>query len=388
MTPTFLTVVLAAFLSGDPTPTADAAPRKPNPLAPSLPLLTSDEEDQLDKIIDRFMLFDTGELKGDEGKKALGDFEKLGPEAIPALIRGINRAAVMEKSCPTLVIAKKLSRMLAASDDDELLDFAYDNIAAGVDRSQHMAVLQNLRVMCMLRRNALQRLAERTGVKAPHKMTTAELADAMARDSGNRLKMELMELGQRKGPDVLTGLIAAAGNKDQDVQKLARDLMVAQMATQGIDIIQTEMPRRTHRRTAGGGAGGGEIHQPGRRSDWSPGRPRRRRGRRRASIAGEDQRRRGFRPGVFLAVGRRGGLQEVAGMVGQGGGSDGQRRSNGKAAAACLPPRIVQPLPRRHCRPPHLQRVEQFVRLRRVQHQRPVFGPQEALADHVIQPAQ
>ncbi len=241
MTPTLLTVVLAAFLSGDPTPTDDPAPRKPNPLAPSLPLLTSDEEDQLDKIIDRFMLFDTGELKGDEGKKALGDFEKLGPEAIPALIRGINRAAVMENSCPTLVIAKKLSRMLVASDDDELLDFAYDNIAAGVERSQHMRVLQDLRVMCMLRRNALQRLAERTGVKAPHKMTTAELADAMARDSGNRLKMELMELGQRKGPDVLTGLIAAAGNKDQDVQKLALELMVGQMATQGIEVVQIEM---------------------------------------------------------------------------------------------------------------------------------------------------
>ncbi len=240
MTPTLLTVVLAAFLSGDPTPT-DAAPRKPNPLAPSLPQLTPDEENQLDKIIDRFMLFDTGQLAGDEGKKALSDFEKLGPEAIPALIRGINRAAVMENSCPTLVIAKKLSRMLAASNDDELLDFAYDNIAAGIERSQHMRVLQDLRVMCMLRRNALIRLAERTGVKAPHKMTTAELADAMARDSGDRLKMELMELGQRKGPDALTGLIAAAGNKDQDVQKLALDLLVGQMAAQGIEVVQTEL---------------------------------------------------------------------------------------------------------------------------------------------------
>ena len=91
--------------------------------------MTSDEEDQLDKVIDRFMLFDTGQLKGDEGKTALEDFEKLGPEAIPALIRGINRAAVMENSCPTLVIAKKLKTMLAASDDQDLLDFAHDNIA-------------------------------------------------------------------------------------------------------------------------------------------------------------------------------------------------------------------------------------------------------------------
>ena len=241
MTPTLLTIALAAFLAADPTTTGDPAPRKPNPLAPSLPLLTSAEEDQLDTIIDRFMLFDTGQLKGDEGKKALADFEKLGPEAIPALIRGINRAAIMENSCPTLVIAKKLTRMLSASDDAELLDFAYDNIAAGIERSQHMRVLQDLRVGCMVRRNGLLRLAEKTGLKAPRKMTTAELADAMARDSGNRLKMELMELGQRKGPDVLTGLIAAAGNKDDDVQKLALDFLVSQMATQGIDVIQTEL---------------------------------------------------------------------------------------------------------------------------------------------------
>ncbi len=241
MTPTLLTVALAAFLSADPAAADDPAPRKPNPLAPSLPQLTSEEEDQLDKIIDRFMLFDTGQLQGDEGKKALADFEKLGPEAIPALIRGINRAAVMENSCPTLVIAKKLMRMLQASDDAELLDFAYDNIAAGVDRSQHMRVLQDLRVGCMIRRNALLRLEEKTGIKPPHKMTTAELADAMARDSGNRLKMELMELGQRKGPEVLTGLIAAAGAKDADVQKLALDLMTSQMAAQGIEVIQTEL---------------------------------------------------------------------------------------------------------------------------------------------------
>ena len=117
---------------------------QPNPLAPSLPLLTSDEENHLDKVIDRFMLFDTGQLKGEEGKTALQDFTNLGPESIPALIRGINRAAVMDQSCPTLVIAKKLKGCSMASDDQDLLDFAHDNIAAGIERSQHLNVLQDL----------------------------------------------------------------------------------------------------------------------------------------------------------------------------------------------------------------------------------------------------
>ena len=158
------------------------------------------------------MLFDTGQLKGEEGKTALQDFTNLGPDAIPALIRGINRAAVMEQSCPTLVIAKKLKTMLMASDDQDLLDFAHDNIAAGVERSQHMNVLQDLRVMCMLRRNALARLEER-GPKPPRKMTTSELVDAAGGERGPRLKQVLTELAQRKGPDVLKGLVAAAGRR-------------------------------------------------------------------------------------------------------------------------------------------------------------------------------
>ena len=170
MTPMLLTVVFAALLSADPAAADDA--REAEPARTSLPLLTSDEETHLDKVIDRFMLFDTGQLKGEEGKAALQDFTSLGPESIPALIRGINRAAVMDQSCPTLVIAKKLKVMLMASDDQDLLDFAHDNIAAGVERSRHLNVLQDLRVMCMLRRNALARLEEK-GPKPPRKMTTS-----------------------------------------------------------------------------------------------------------------------------------------------------------------------------------------------------------------------
>ena len=204
-------------------------------------MLTSDEEDHLDKVIDRFMLFDTGQLKGAEGKAALDDFTKLGPEAIPALIRGINRAAVMEQSCPTLVIAKKLKILLMASNDQDLLDFAHDNIAAGVERSQHMNVLQDLRVMCMFRRNALARLEAR-GPKPPRKMTTSELAAAAAGgERGTRLKQVLMELGQRKGPDVLKGLVAAADGGNTEVRALSLDLMDRHLTRQGIEFVQKKL---------------------------------------------------------------------------------------------------------------------------------------------------
>lgn len=239
MTPTLLTAVLAVVLSANPA--NDDAALKINPVAPSLPYLTLDEEHHLDKVIDRFMQFDTGHLRGEDGKTALQDFMKLGPEAIPALIRGINRAAVMEQSCPTLVIAKKLRSLLMASDDQELLDFARDEIAAGVERSQHMNVLQDLRVMCMLRRNALARLEERTGVKSPRKMTTTELADAANGANSPRMKLVLVELARRKGPEALRGLATAAGSDDKEVRQLGRGLLDRYLGRQDIDFIQKEL---------------------------------------------------------------------------------------------------------------------------------------------------
>src|SRR5215813_5260811 len=55
--------------------------RKPHPLAPSLPMLTPEEEKKIDDIIDRFILYDTGQLTGEAGRKALREFEALGPDA-------------------------------------------------------------------------------------------------------------------------------------------------------------------------------------------------------------------------------------------------------------------------------------------------------------------
>ncbi len=240
MTPTLMITVLAVVFSANPAP-SDAAPRQANPLAPSLPLLTSAEENHLDKVIDRFMLADTDQLRGEEAKAAFNDFTKLGPEAIPALIRGINRAAVREQSCPTLVIAKKLRTMLLASDDQDLLDFARDEIGSGVERSRHMNVLQDLRVACMLRHSYLVRLEEKTGIKSPRKMTTVELADAAAGASGPRMKLVLAELVQRKGPEVLRGLATAAGSDDKDGRQLGRDLLDKHLTRQGIEFIQKQL---------------------------------------------------------------------------------------------------------------------------------------------------
>src|SRR5438270_1668550 len=156
------------------------APRERSPYAPSLPRLTDAEEQKLDGVIDRFVQQDVGVLKGPEAQRAVKDFIALKPEAIPALIRGLNRTAKIEHSCPCLLIAKKLERLLLASDDRELLEYARDEIGSDVGKSRRGPLLQDLRLRVTLRMNALARRAP-TGPKAPRQLTLGELAEAASR---------------------------------------------------------------------------------------------------------------------------------------------------------------------------------------------------------------
>jgi hypothetical protein len=242
MTTTFLTLALATFLSADPE-----TPRKSNPFAPSLPLLTEEEEDKLDAVIDRFIEADVGKLHGDDYKKALQDFDKIGSEGIPALIRGLNKAAAIEGSCPAVVIAKKLSKMLASTEDRELLQYARENIGASVGKTRHSAVLQDLRVACMLRNGVLAREAKAkpatpttpgSSDKTLRSMSVGDLAKVAGSERGPRLKAVLAELETRRGEEAITALGAAAGSYEGDVRDLARDLLDKNLVRQGVRVIK------------------------------------------------------------------------------------------------------------------------------------------------------
>src|SRR5437660_10147371 len=126
----FLLVLLAVSVRAD-------EPRKPHPFAPSLTELTEEEEKKLDTVIDRFILYDTGKLRGPEGQQAYRDFVKLGPDAIPALLRGLNRTAVLNHSCPVTVIAAKLDRLFASSTDVKLMDFARDEMVSAAGQGPY-----------------------------------------------------------------------------------------------------------------------------------------------------------------------------------------------------------------------------------------------------------
>ena len=156
-----LALSLAAGADPEKKPDTPTTPPKPHPLAPSLRATTDDDEDKFDKIIDRFIQYDTGQLKGPEAKKALEDFMRLPPEAVFALIRGLNRAAAIDHSCPALVFAKRIGSQVRSSTDRELIQFVRENAGAGVERSRHMNVIKDLRI------TAAQRLGALDNAKAP-----------------------------------------------------------------------------------------------------------------------------------------------------------------------------------------------------------------------------
>jgi hypothetical protein len=244
---TLVTVFLCVVAVSADKPASLETPRKPHPLFPSLHELSDEEENRLDDIINRFIDYDSGKLKGPEGKKALADFQKLGPDAIPALLRGLNTAARIEHSCPAVQITRKLAKMLSSSRDTELLEFARENGGAGVERSRHLGIIKDLRVLCILRKRAVLNsgLAEaneevqlKGGLSAPadpikknaQKMTLSELVEAAGKERGDKLKTVLLELGNRRGDRALGALGSAAASYDGDIQKLARELLSKQLS--------------------------------------------------------------------------------------------------------------------------------------------------------------
>jgi hypothetical protein len=231
MTCTALVLTLSALLPAD-APASKSPPRERHPLAPSLPLLTKEEQEKVKKIIDRFIDYDTGKLRGAEGARALKDFQGLGLAAIPCLIEGLNRAANLEHSCPAVIIARKLAGFLVASNDQELLQFARENIGAGVTAKRHQAVIQDLRVLCMVRNGTLQRRALAAGAtgKTLRSHTTAELITAAGSERGPRLKAILAELETRKGDDVINALGVAAASYEEDICKLGQKLLLRHLS--------------------------------------------------------------------------------------------------------------------------------------------------------------
>lgn len=223
---TFVCVGLLVIAAQVP---ADLRDRERHPLAPSLPRLTKDEEKKIDAVIERLIKADIGKLRGDDAKKANDDFNRLGPEAIFNLIDGLNRAANMESSCPAVIIAKKVARVLSTSDDMDLLAFAKENIGADVTAKRHLNVLKDLQSMILLRQGALR--------ATPRGMSLADLGKAIAKERGPKLKTMLAEAERRQGPKAVDLLLVGIANPDEEIVKLSQGLLTKNLQHQaGADL--------------------------------------------------------------------------------------------------------------------------------------------------------
>jgi hypothetical protein len=109
-------------------------------------------EARYDRIVDAFILYDLGKLRGLEGQQAKRAFEQLPPESIFALIRGLNRAAIIDQSCPAMVIGKKVRALLNRSRDAALLDYAIENIASSGKAPRHLKVIDEVLTAAIARK--------------------------------------------------------------------------------------------------------------------------------------------------------------------------------------------------------------------------------------------
>lgn len=254
MTPILLTCTVVLGLAQAP---AESPPRKPHPIAPSLPQLTREEEAKIEDVINRFIKFDIGELPGPDGQKAKEEFAALGPEAFFQLVAALQRAASIEASCPAVSIGRKILTILRHTKDPGLLDFARENIGAGVTRSPHMGVIKDLRMVALMRRrdvgqgNGLASLGGKSDEgkivirpktaeqKALLTMPVGDLAKLAGTAKGDRLKDVLLELEKRPDAaaiDALVGAMNAEG--DSALRYLAQEQLQKNLARQPADKLR------------------------------------------------------------------------------------------------------------------------------------------------------
>jgi hypothetical protein len=128
------------------TAVAASAPQLHAALRPLTPESLDPEQRELDRIVDNFIAYDVGQLRGAAGAQARQRFAQLGPEAIPALVRGLNKSAGIHASCPVGVIASKLMSTLQSANDPSLRQYAIDHVGVDVpETAPHFKRLVALR---------------------------------------------------------------------------------------------------------------------------------------------------------------------------------------------------------------------------------------------------
>ncbi len=145
----------------------------------------------------------------------------------------------MESSCPAVIIAKKVARVLTTTDDMELLMFAKENIGAGVTAKRHLNVLRDLQSLILLLQGALLRSSlAKGGAKSPGNLSLAALEKAIAKERGAQLKSLLAEAEKRQGAKAVDLLVIGITNPDAEVAGLSQGLLTKNLQHQNGDALK------------------------------------------------------------------------------------------------------------------------------------------------------
>ena len=92
------------------------------------------EPSEDDSIVDQFIEFDVGRLGGKAGRQANQRFQRLGSQAIPALVRGLNKSASIHASCPVGVISRKLEQLIHSTNDRSRIEYALHHLGRDIPK--------------------------------------------------------------------------------------------------------------------------------------------------------------------------------------------------------------------------------------------------------------
>jgi hypothetical protein len=176
-----------------------------------------------DEVVERFIQFDVGRLRGAEGEKARQGFERLGTESLPALIRGLNRSAKMHASCPVMVISQKVGTMLQQNPQPALVRYALDNIGRDVPpHAMHVGYLQQLM-------NQLRPLdPSYSGLNVPMLLASLKSRDVQgAIHAANIVASQSDKLMEFEKEDVAWALIHLLTQRAPDLRTAARSALVS-----------------------------------------------------------------------------------------------------------------------------------------------------------------
>jgi hypothetical protein len=182
-----------------------------------VPRASPEREALYDAVVQRFILYDIGRLR--ERKAAL-DFEALGPDAIRALVRGLNQSATLEASCPVVSISDKLGRLLATCNDPELLAEVHDSIGKGVGPTLHHAYLTALKQACAER---LKKSKDMLRPRVPQLVASLKSKDPEAR----RKAANTLGLAGADAKAAVPALAEALKDSDEEVRGYAASALAA-----------------------------------------------------------------------------------------------------------------------------------------------------------------